>query len=479
MFDIVIIGNGAIGMTLALALADASSSTQIAVVGPPHRFGCASLAAGAMINVWAEIEYGCMEEPALAAKLVMARRSLDLWDAHADSLSRRSNQPITVHWGTHVFASSRSTVAEERSFDYLQRILERESVPHHNVAVNELTFLGADRATRPMRSLCVPDGRVNSHAVMEALECILDQLPTCHIVPGSVREIRIGPDGDKILELDEGESLFTQTIVLANGAFAQRLIDPIPELKHTVPRLLFGGGTALDVHFQSPLSMPAGLGGLNAVVRTMDRGAGCGMHLIPAGHGSYYFGSTNSILLRPEEDALSVNGIQSLLQGLTSEFHQSFLRAAFSIRKTGFRPVSIDTFPLLGESDVDGVWFCNGTKRDGFTCAPFLAAEMTKAMAGRAHDLPKMFRPSRPLISYRDRESATNVAVEASMGSDYMNGFRLPVYRWVDMENVHRKKIAAIYDKRNIRDFGIHPEVLGYYDIDELYYAVSPRLGRP
>lgn len=479
MFDIVVIGNGAVGMTLAVALAEASSSTRIAVVGPPIRFGCASLAAGAMINVWAEIECGCMEEPPLAARLTIARCALDLWDAHAERLSSRSNRRITIQWGTHVFGNARSPTAEERAFDYLQRIMQRENVRHHNVAPEKLAFLGADRATRPMRVVFVPDGYVNSRPVIEALDFILDQSPTCCPVRTCVREIKIRPGGDKILELDEGEDLITKTIVLANGAFAQRLIDPISELRHTVPRLLFGGGTGLDLYFESPVSMPIGLEELNSVVRTMDRGAGCGMHLIPLGNRRYYFGATNSIWLTAEEDMLSVHGISTLLNGLTSEFHQLFLRAGFSIRKTGFRPVSLDTFPLLGESDVPGIWFCNGTKRDGFTCAPFLAAEMTKAMAGQHHGLPALFRPSRALISYRDRESATDVAVEAAMGSDYMNGFHLPIYRWEEMENVHRKKVKATYDKRKIREFGIHPEVLGYYEVDELYHAVAPRLSRP
>ena len=103
IFDIVIAGNGSIGMTLAAALARAGSSTQIAVVGPPLRRGSASLAAGAMINVWAEMESGCMEEPPLAAKFALARSALHLWDEHVealsgdDRLSRRSIElPLAV-----------------------------------------------------------------------------------------------------------------------------------------------------------------------------------------------------------------------------------------------------------------------------------------------------------------------------------------------------------------------------------------------
>jgi glycine oxidase len=478
VLDIVIVGNGALGMTLAMTLARESSSTRIAVVGPPLRCGSASLAAAAMINVWGEIESGSLEEPPLAARLSMARSALALWDAHAEILSAHSSRSVLVRWGTYVLSSSRGTATEERSFAYLQRTMERERIPYSCVSPEDLKFLAADPAARPMKALRIPDGCVDSRSVIEALDETVAHLPACSAIPAYVKEMVVDRNGDKLLRLSEGEDLVTQTVVLANGAYAQSLINPIPALKDTVPRLFFGGGRGLDVYFPPGVRTPAGLDQLDAVVRTMDRGGGCGMHLVPFGNGRFYLGASNALWLSPEEEVPKVQVISGLLNGMTSEFHTGFLGAAFSIRAPGFRPVCLDTFPLLGESDVRGVWFCNGTKRDGFTCAPFLAIEMAKAMAGRRHALPELFRPSRPLISYRNRHAATEAAVAAFVGSDYINGVRLPVHRWEELANSYRKRIETTYKKRNIQDFGIHPEVMGFYESDELYRATSHKLSR-
>ena len=57
-FDCIIIGNGSIGMAIASDLSrESSSSFRISIFGKKNREGSASLAAGAMINVFGEIEY--------------------------------------------------------------------------------------------------------------------------------------------------------------------------------------------------------------------------------------------------------------------------------------------------------------------------------------------------------------------------------------------------------------------------------------
>lgn len=176
--------------------------------------------------------------------------------------------------------------------------------------------------------------------------------------------------------------------------------------------------------------------------------------------------------------APQVHAILSLLRGLTTEFHHSFFRATTSVRGPGFRPITMDTFPLLGESNVPGIWFCNGTKRDGFTCAPFLAQEMAKAMNGNDSALPPLFSPSRSLISYRGREMAIEAAVDATLGAESMNGLVLPTYLWDDWPNHHRDRICSIYNRRNINEFGIHPELIHFYESDELYNKTVHRRDR-
>jgi glycine oxidase len=473
-YDIIVIGNGIVGMSLALALAKASASTRIAIVGPHARTGSASLAAGAMINVWAETEADCLENPALAARFFLARKAFDLWDEYAGALAEDYSQPIPISWGTYVISGSRGPIMEERAFDYMRQLLKGANLLCEDLSARDLCFLSPDTMTRPMRATRIPDGAVDSGCVMAALETVLQHHPACNLIPALAKQLVITPSGDKIVRLHEGNDLHSKTVVLANGAYAQALIDQIPKLKNSVPSLLFGGGSALHLTFPSTVHIPTELRKLNQVVRTMDRGGGCGMHLIPRGDGGFYFGASSGIWLTPEH-LPRVHAISVLLNGLTTEFHHNFFHASLALQSPGFRPVTLDAFPLLGESDVRGVWFCNGTKRDGFTCAPFLAQEMVKSMAGLDSELPEMFRPSRPLISYWERERAIDAAVESVIGSEYMHGLRLPTYRHDEWFKNRRKAVTAIYERRQIKDFGIHPELTHFYESDELYRLTAHR----
>ena len=61
-YDCIIIGNGSIGMAIAHELSrETFKSFKISIFGKKTRSGSASLAAGAMINVFGEIEYDTLK----------------------------------------------------------------------------------------------------------------------------------------------------------------------------------------------------------------------------------------------------------------------------------------------------------------------------------------------------------------------------------------------------------------------------------
>lgn len=482
LVDAVIVGNGALGMTLALALADDASYARIIVIGPRTRPGSASLTAGAMINVWSELEAGALEEPVLAERFSLPRKAMALWPDHAADLAERSGLEIPLHWGTWVLHSARGPAAEDRSFAYLQRVLQTESIPHTRQAPADLPFLAADPALRPLEALHVPDGRTDSRIVLDALELLLDRSPRVTLLDDRAVGLAVGSDGEKTVTLAGGQTVRAPVVALANGAYAQALADQVPALTSSVPKLLFGGGSGLDLSFPDWChryeSIPAPLRDLDCVVRTMDRGGACGLHLIPHGGATYFFGASSGVWAEPEPYP-RVHALGWLLNGLKSEFNHAFFHALATVRGPGFRPVAMDTFPLVGESEVPGVWYLNGTKRDGFTCAPHLATELAKAMAGRPADLPDRFRPSRPLISYRNRAQAIRAAVDAAIGGELMHGLNLPPYRWSEWAEQHRRRLEAVYERRGLEDFGIHPELTHLYESDEFFERFDHRRAAP
>ena len=471
-FDVIIVGNGVLGMTLARSLTGDSPGLQIAVVGPPRREGSASLAAGAMINVWAELGPGALDDPAQAAKFNVARQALNLWADHAGSLSQESS-PVSFTSGTYILDSGRGTRLEEQAFDYLLKTMAQDGISNAQLSLGDMPFLDPDPQRRPVRAVLTPDAVVDSWQLMTALDTVVDRSSHCQIIPGRAVGLESVTDRDKGVRLDDGQIVRGAAVVLANGPQSQPLIDQIPALKNTIPRLLYGAGTALDVILPDSLWISDDLRQLNCAVRTLDRGAGCGVHLIPRRNRAFYFGSSSHIWIEPEAEP-RLHAIEGLCRSLRTEFHHAFFHARVSIRRQGFRPVSSDAFPLLGESSVPGLWFLNGTKRDGLTCSPFLAAEMAKQMTGRPSLLPELFRPVRPMIPYGTRRTAVEAAVQARIGSEIIHGLSLPTYLWDDWTDRHRRQVEEIYDRRQIQDFGIHPELLHLYDSDIAWQSIRP-----
>jgi len=80
-YDVIVIGNGAVGSALAYELRRRDPKARIAIIGPSARKGGATVTAGAMINVWAEMAKGQFEDAAMADRANLAIEAFGLWDA--------------------------------------------------------------------------------------------------------------------------------------------------------------------------------------------------------------------------------------------------------------------------------------------------------------------------------------------------------------------------------------------------------------
>lgn len=481
-FDVVIIGNGIMGMSLAFELVKREPKLKLALVGPADRTGGATVTAGAMVNVWAELGYGQFENPALAERAELGIRALPLWDPLCAELSEHGEK-LSVAWGTYIINNARGSPHEVRTVDYIIDAMRKRNVEHRVCRPEEISWLKPEPQGEAYRAVRVPDGRIHPQHLLKAYERALDARGVVRVegkaskleVGSSVRRL-LGGATDKVVKLADGSELRGGQVVLANGTFAQALVDQIPDLRRETPRLLWGAGSGLD------LSLPAWIhkyGGIeksifdiDAVVRSVDRGGACGLHVVPYGNGEYFCGASSGVWFDPEHKP-RVHAIHVLLRGISEEINRGFFFATLSLRGPGFRPVAIDTFPLLGESHLKGVWFVNGTKRDGLTCAPYISREIASAMLGGPSTLPGRFTPSRKLISYKNREAALDAFVASDFGGEAQHGLVLPPYAMEPYREAKRAKAEKIYDKRGIRDFGIHPEVIHLYDNNEFFAAID------
>ena len=474
-YDVIIIGNGSLGIGTAFELKKKDRQLKVALIGPPNRHHAASTTAGAMVNVWAEISNNQFNYPALLERFGLGLNAFSMWNGLCAELSEYASEEIKVNWGTYIINNPLGSPMEDRSVDYAIECMKRFSIPHKICNPNDIAWYKPEAKARATRMVHCPDGYFDPYKVLGAYDKAVETLGV-DVFHDEAQALGLGANGDvHKVTLSGGDTVSGKNIVLANGTFAQNLIDPIPELRQNTPRLLWGGGSAIDLQFPEWVMRGGGLDNhifeMDGVIRTVDRGGACGLHVVPHGNGRFYVGASSGVWLNPEW-APRVHAIHVLVRAIAEEISTAFFYATMALRGPGFRPVTMDAFPLLGESHVKGIWFANGTKRDGFTCMPFISQQMAKAMAGEVHQLPERFKPSRALISYKNKAAAVDDAVSAGYGGEVQHGLVLPPYAVQGYRQAKRAVIENIYEKRGITDFGIHPELTHIYE-DDYQYAIA------
>jgi glycine/D-amino acid oxidase-like deaminating enzyme len=481
-FDVVVVGNGILGLTLSYFLKKEDPKISVALIGKQERVGCASLVAGAMLNLWAELTPGQFENRALAEKFNLAKQGVDEWEGFAAELSDLSGQQVDIHWGTYLLKTLNSTQIEDRSFAYIKQSLKRFNIKHKELVHDDLPWLKPSQGSRLIEALWVPDGHVDSRKVIQALDVAVKRMGVHtfnqNAVTLSAASSKLFGSTEHCLVLDDKTQITGKNIVLANGAYAQNLIDQNPSLRKSMPRLLFGIGAGVDITFPGWVHEYGGLGkeifDLKEVVRTTDRGGACGVHLVPYGDGKFYAGASSLTSLDDDREP-KLHGIHVLLHTLMDEIHRSFFNSGIGLRGNGFRPTSADCFPMIGETNKKGIWMHNGTKRDGFTMSPYISRNLASAILGKQTNLPPMFNPCRNLISYKTKEEAIRETELMYVGADYQHG-GIQVPYMVDKYNeMRRNEIVSFYDKRSIHDFGIHPELIHLYENDKFYEKINHR----
>ncbi len=481
-YDICIVGNGILGSTLAFYLAKKDPSLNVVVVGKKERVGSASMAAAAMFNVWCELSVGQFENKFLAKRFELTRKGGEKWGNFANEISDISQEKLNPHWGTYLIKTCKSTTIENKNFKYVKESLVKNNIVHQSVDVEDLKWLKGVPGSQATEALYVQnDGHIDSRKVLAVLEIALQKLKVeliddiaVTLKPKKTGIFSINSDHEIITK--NGENIVAKHIVMANGAYAQDLIDKVEELSCTIPRLLFGIGAGLDVEIPDWVKKYGGLGreilDLDCVVRTTDRGGACGVHLVPYGDGKYYAGASSLSSIEPDLKP-KMHATHFLMHSLFHEINTTLFHASIQFRGVGFRPTSADTFPLLGQTNIEGIWLHNGTKRDGFTMSAHISEEMANNILGKKHEIPAEFTPCRKLISYKTKEEAIKDAEFMYMGADFQHGGIQAPYMIDKYLEMRRNEIIKIYEKRNIENFGIQPELIHLYENDEFYHKIK------
>jgi glycine oxidase len=457
-FDVAIIGNGAIAGALALRLIDRNPELRVAIVGSSARPGCASLAAGAMLNVFAELEDGALTYPIARKKFEAAFQASKMWDAHLESLNARlkSTPPVQIMQGTHVVSNACADEFDDLNFRAIVNYLKEYKEPFREVDPREIKGIRPTPQARPLKAILIEnEGTVSSKHLHRAYDEIFAS--TKNVTVFDTEAVAIEPGAKlRIAKLKSGESIAARHVVLAAGVATQKLVEQLG-LERRIPRVVLGVGVSLILKSQAGVP--------EKVFRTPNRGLACGVYVVPYPDNHCYVGATNYIC--PWEVPLPrVQAVHYLLNAALEQVNTDFYKAEIAKTIVGYRPTTMDTFPLFGQTSIEGVWIATGTKRDGFHLSPKIADEFAIAMDQGTQPFGGTFRPERDLILEVPRQAAIDRAVTHIISTGYQHGFRMPHSNWEPLiESAVRAKVMDTYSRCGMdkHPFGIPPELLDMY----------------
>ena len=378
--DVVVVGAGVIGLSIAWGLAQAGRTVTVierATVGAG-----ASLAATGMLAPEAE------HEPGSDRLLPLAIESLSRWPGFRDALQAASGLDLDYRvGGTLVLAIGRDEVDRLRFRYDLQR--------RSGVAVEWLTGLQA-RADEPLLRpnvsaaiRCPRDAQVDPRRVMAALVKACEgagvgivestSVDALDWSAGRVRGVRCG---DRAVAAD--------TVVLASGAWSGEA-GLLPEALALPVRPLKGQSLALRTTRRT--------GTLGRMVWTEQ------VHMAPKGDGSLIVGATvEDCGFRP---GVTAGGVFALLEGarrVLPGIEEMAIEAVWS----GFRPTSDDDAPII-DALAPGLLVATGHHRNGYLLAP-VTADAVVALSESG------YRPDDARAFGRDRFATSEASLDRSVG---------------------------------------------------------------
>ena len=378
--DLLVVGDGVIGLAVALACRARETDLDIAVVGPVDRTGGASPAAAAMLTALAEIEPDTLADDGRRAKFDLARRSVPRWSGWIAHHAARAGLPSpTIAPGTIVTVTDPGV--DGPTLDAIRAAAALHGIETESLELRDVPGL------RPRRT--PPE----APALRIAGEGAIDPLEVLTVLDAAARTSRIRRIADHAVGLEEGvvtlasgERVRADRIVVANGAHASRLLDTHAALAPRIPRVRFGTGVGIRAVLPNDADIP------REVVRTPNRPDGHGVYFAPHGHGRFYIGATCDIADEPRElpRVASLRRIlDTAMDDLTATIGRAECRPVL-----GHRPVSADGLPILGRA-TETIWLATGTHRDGLVSAPEIADLLAEEITTGVDLVPAPLRACR------------------------------------------------------------------------------------
>lgn len=451
--DIIIVGNGALGLFLADEISRRWNGRRVTVVGQGARPGGASQAAGAMLGCFCEVTADTLRTEQGRKRFEIGLNAHALWEKALKRLEKRlpAGHQLKTASETHVILNSVGSHFDSTNFEAMTKALTEYDQAWSEVDPGSIDGYAPKPDCRSFRAIRLPsEGAVDARGVLASLELELAENGV-EIIDATVQKVQTYNGAVVGVELDDGRTIEAETVVIAAGAASESLVSSSSEdidLVATFPGL----GLGMIVKRQS--GQP-----FKSVVRTPNRGFACGLHVVPGPDGTEYLGSTNRLVPEMAYGAC-FEDMSYFTRSAMQQLDEDIATHEVLRLLVGNRPVTLDGFPLLGKLPVVGLFLMTGTFRDGLHCAPQLALDMADEIEGVSDGKNLEFAPTRSPISTRTVEASVDEFLLHSEAMWYESAADAPLSTR-DMIAYRKDQALRLYDYLGV-DFGLNPEVLWY-----------------
>ena len=347
-----VIGGGVIGLAVGWY---ASRHGLDVIVLDRHQPGHAtSYVAAGMLGPIAEATPG--EEPLLELGLASARA----YPTFVAELTSASGRPDIGYreCGTLLVARDRDDA----------EALQRELELRHRFGLRVERLLASEARRREpglaptlRLALDVPDDHAIDPRQLTAALSVAVTAAGGRVAPGTRAKALALRDGRAYgVQLDDGTVLAAERVVIAAGAWCDE-IDGIPPAARVPVRPV--KGQILRLHD------PAGPGLLHRVVRMPSGG-----YIVPRGDGRYVIGATMEE--RGFDTSFTAGAAFELLRD-AGELVPGISELVIDELLVGLRPGTPDNLPVIGATEVPGLLWAGGHRRNGILLAPITAQLVT------------------------------------------------------------------------------------------------------
>jgi glycine/D-amino acid oxidase-like deaminating enzyme len=457
-YDLAIIGNGIIATLAAYYLLKNNNKLKIILVGSRERLNSASMAAGAMHAVYAELEGGFFSNPHEQQQFNNSLAAREHWLELINQLNQSS---IVQAKDTVIYANKNGSKFERDNFNTVIQVAEKDGCLA-SLAPDEKKdiFRGAAPLSEFEAYRIVNEFSINPMRLFDTLDAQLKKYDNFEQLDDKTVAIQLTPSGD--LHVQNEKKLFTATrVIVANGSNASKLIKTVD----IVP-VIQGVGTALLLEHTGSSTQQ------KYVVRTVNRGgAQCGLHVVPY-NGKLYVGAGNYVTDNPD----ATHRIETIRYLTNTVEHELLGRQAIYNSQVqfllGYRPRSIDGSPLLGSlKNLKNVFVASGFNRVGLSQAPLICNAIIQWFLGKP--TPDYFlglEPDRELKSWGSLDSAITYYSESRISNliehNLINSNDQIAMRdkSIELADFARNANKQINEKKKFRsDFVNDPDIYGYY----------------